>query len=228
MLFETDMPAMAADLDEKCTSGALEAFGDLDLVDLNVILNRADGEERDATGGDGTYTIPNHGSLVYCGLEGWMHPLRQVAQSNDLGHPVCAHLREGTWAMDYITDRLFKQTDELPRLAKPAQWLKDRFDLIKTSCPSFMRPKYFALVIFTAYKAARKTAIEQCSEFVSSGHSLVHDLALTSVQMYGLVKSASINPAKPVPSLSAGLPFFTAGWARCWGRDVVSSLGLLR
>jgi len=86
-----------------------------------------------------------------------------------------------------------------------------------------MRPKYFSLVIFTAYKAARKAAIEQCSEFISEGHGLVHNLALCSVQMYGLVRSASINPSKPVASLAAGLPHFTAGWARCWGRDVVSA-----
>ena len=85
-----------------------------------------------------------------------------------------------------------------------------------------MRPKYFALVIITAYKAARQAVVDQMSEFVSEGQDLVHDLALCSVQMYGLVKSASISPSKPVPSLAAGLPHFAAGWARCWGRDVVS------
>jgi glycogen debranching enzyme len=90
-----------------------------------------------------------------------------------------------------------------------------------------MRPKYFALVIVTAYKAARKAVVEQCSEFISSGHAFTHDLALAAVQQYGLVKSASINPAKPVPSLAAGLPHFAAGWARCWGRDVVSFLSFL-
>lgn len=87
-----------------------------------------------------------------------------------------------------------------------------------------MRPKYFALVIYTAYKAARKAVVEQCSEFISSGHSFTHDLALAAVQQYGLVKSASIDPSKPVPSLAAGLPHFAAGWARCWGRDVVRVL----
>ena len=115
-----------------------------------------------------------------------------------------------------------RQTGDLPRLAKPAAWLKTRFDIINKTCPQFMRPKYFALVIVTAYKAARKAVVEQCSEFISSGHSFTHDLALAAVQQYGLVKSASINPAKPVPSLAAGLPHFAAGWARCWGRDVVS------
>ena len=41
---------MPTNLDERCTSGTDVAFADLDLVDLNVILHRADGEERDATG----------------------------------------------------------------------------------------------------------------------------------------------------------------------------------
>lgn len=90
--------------------------------------------------------------------------------------------------------------------------------------PSFLRPKYFAIVIFEAYKAARRTVMEQCSEFVSNGHSFTQDLALTSVQMYGLVQSASLDPGKPVPSLAAGLPHFASSWARCWGRDVFISL----
>lgn len=99
---------MPKDLDSTCTSGADAALAELDLVDLNVVLHRADGEEKDACGGDGVYAIPNYGSLVYCGLEGWMQPLRKITETNDLGHPLCAHLREGTWAMDYILDRLIK------------------------------------------------------------------------------------------------------------------------
>lgn len=95
---------------------------------------------------------------------------------------------------------------------------------MKTTVPNYMRPKYFALVIAEAYKAARRVAVEQCSDFVSSGHSFTQDLALCAVQMHGYVKSASLDPAKPVPSLAAGLPHFTTEWARCWGRDVFISL----
>ncbi|OCF33773.1 glycogen debranching enzyme [Kwoniella heveanensis BCC8398] len=224
MVFATSMDEISPDLDALIKRGAADAFASLDLVDLNVVLHRADGEEKDATGGDGVYAIPNYGALKYCGLEGWMHPLREIMKTNDLGHPLCAHLRDGTWAMDYVLNRLEKQTGDLPRLSRPAKWFSERFKLIKTTCPSFMRPKYFALVIYEAYKAARRAVVEQCSEFISSGHSFTHDLALCSVQMYGLVKSASISPSKPVPSLAAGLPHFAAGWARCWGRDVFISL----
>ncbi|KAF9525972.1 glycoside hydrolase family 13 protein [Crepidotus variabilis] len=225
MVFETQLQQFDADLDTFCTTGAQEAFADVDLVDLNVILHRSDVEERDATAGVfGTYDIPGSGKLVYCGLEGWMHPLRHIMRYNDLGHPLCGHLREGSWALDYIHKRLSHQLEIFPKLAKPTKWIQERFDRVKASVPNYMRPKYFALVVSEAYKAARRAVVEQCSEFIVSGHSFTQDLALCSIQMHGLVKSASLDPSKPTPSLAAGLPHFTTGWARCWGRDVFISL----
>ncbi|TFK32810.1 glycoside hydrolase family 13 protein [Crucibulum laeve] len=225
MIFETQLQEYDASLDSFCSSGVQAAFEDLSLVDLNVILHRADSEERDATEGKfGAYEIPGLGKMVYCGLEGWMHPLRHIMRYNDLGHPLCAHLRQGSWALDYIHQRLSHQTDVLPGLDKPAKWFEERFDRVKKAVPDFMRPKYFALVVSAAYKAARLAVVEQSSEFVASGHAFTQDLALCSVQMHGLVKSASLDPGSSTPSLAAGLPHFTTGWARCWGRDVFISL----
>jgi glycogen debranching enzyme len=107
MLFATHMQELDAEMDAFCTSGSNEAFNDLDLVDLNVVLYRADGEERDTTRNEfGVYHVPGIGDLAYCGLEGWMHPLRHIIKYDDLGHPLCAHLREGTWALDYVYARL--------------------------------------------------------------------------------------------------------------------------
>ncbi|KAG9123786.1 hypothetical protein FRC07_013965 [Ceratobasidium sp. 392] len=225
LLYETQLVGVDPNLEEAVAQGAAEAFAELDLVDLNVVLHRCDGEERDATGGSvGTYSIDGLGNLTYCGLEGWMHPLRYIMQSNDLGHPLCENLRKGTWAFDYIQTRLEKQVGTFPRLAKPAAWYKSRFDLIRAQAPGFLRPKYFAIVISEAYKAARRVAIEQCSDFVVSGHEFTQNLALTQIQMHGLVQSASIDPGKVVPSLAAGLPHFAGSWARTWGRDVFISL----
>ncbi|KAF9268988.1 glycoside hydrolase family 13 protein [Marasmius fiardii PR-910] len=225
MLFETTLQGLDADLDTFCAVDVETAFGDLGLVELNVVLHRAEGEERDATDGVyGVYDIPGLGKMVYCGLEGWMHPLRHIMRYNDLGHPLCEHLRQGTWALDYVHQRLSSQHGTLPALEKPAKWFKERFDRVKDTVPPFLRPKYFALVISEAYKAARRAVVEQSSEFVVTGHDLTQDLALTSVQMHGLVKSASLDPGAMTPSLAAGLPHFAAGWARCWGRDVFISL----
>jgi glycogen debranching enzyme len=97
------------DLDEFCKRGIDEALVAQDLVDLNVILHRADNEERDATNGEiGTYNVPGHGNLVYAGLEGWMALLRPIMRYNNLGHALCDHLRRGSWVLDYIHDRLRK------------------------------------------------------------------------------------------------------------------------
>jgi hypothetical protein len=49
---------MSPDLDSSIQSGANEAFAELDLVDLNVILHRADGEEKDATGESSSPRLP--------------------------------------------------------------------------------------------------------------------------------------------------------------------------
>ena len=107
MVYETQLQQHDLSLDSFCTSGAWEAFGELDLVDLNVVLYRTDVEERDTTDGEfGAYHVSGLGTMVYCGLEGWMHPLRHIMRYNDLGHPLCAHLREGSWAFDYVHNRL--------------------------------------------------------------------------------------------------------------------------
>jgi glycogen debranching enzyme len=109
MVFETQMQGIDAGLEDFCMSGTEDAFADLDLVDLNIVLHRADGEESDLTTGKfGKYNVPGMGDLVYCGLEGFMNPLRHIMRYNDLGHPLAGHLREGTWAMDYVYTRLEK------------------------------------------------------------------------------------------------------------------------
>lgn len=49
LVFETQMQGIDPTLDDFCKAGVDAAFGDLDLVDLNVLLHRCDGEEKDAT-----------------------------------------------------------------------------------------------------------------------------------------------------------------------------------
>lgn len=37
-----------------------------------------------------------------------MPAVRHIMVHNDLGHPLCAHLRDGPWALDYVHARLEK------------------------------------------------------------------------------------------------------------------------
>jgi glycogen debranching enzyme len=230
-LFETWIPEAehTSGLDQYVTSGAKVAFSNVDLIDLNFVLYRCEAEELDSSDGkDGVYDLPGHGKLVYAGLQGWWSVLKDIIRDNDLAHPLCQHLRNGQWALDYIVGRLERSSHQTgyERLEKPATWLKERFDAIR-KLPSFLLPRYFGLVLRTAYTAAKNRGLELMNENVQKGQWFLKDLSLVSIQQTGYVKSASLYPAKPVPSLAAGLPHFSVSWARCWGRDVfISARGL--
>ncbi|KAI7062637.1 glycoside hydrolase family 13 protein, partial [Hortaea werneckii] len=231
-VFETWIPEAehSEGLDKFVTSGARDAFKHCNLVDLNAIMYRADAEERASShGADGAYAIPNYGPLVYCGLQGWWSVLRDIILTNDLGHPICNHLRDGQWAMDYIVNRLDKmaQRDIYHNLTGPADWLRTRFEAIR-KLPNFLIPRYFAMIISTAHRAAFDRGIEQMNNNVKHGQHFLKKLAMVSVQMQGYMENASLWPDKLVPSLAAGLPHFAQDWARCWGRDTMIAMrGLL-
>lgn len=227
-LFETWIPAAehSAGLDNYVTSGARAAMSELDLVDLNFLLYRCEAEERSGSDGkDGVYEIPGHGKLVYAGLQGWWSLLKNIIRDNNLAHPLCQNLRDGQWALDYTVGRLerISRQPEFANLAKPVEWLRERFNAIR-GIPNFLLPRYFALIIRTAYSAAWARGLELMTDHIRNGQSFLQSLAMVSIQQTGIVKSASLWPKKLVPSLAAGLPHFAVEWARCWGRDVFISL----
>jgi glycogen debranching enzyme len=230
-LFKTSVPTAehSDGLDKYVTSGARAAFKDVNLTDLNIILYRCDAEERDFSNNkDGVYDIPGHGRLVYAGLQGWWSVLRDIVNDNNLGHPLCNHLRDGQWALDYCVGRLERAAalDKYHGISGPAKWLKDRFDAIR-KIPSYLLPRYFAMVIQTAYNAAVDRNIELLNDNVRNGQTFLKSLALVATQMTGYMNSASLWPEKSVPSMAAGLPHFASDWARCWGRDItISARGL--
>ncbi|RDL40032.1 putative Glycogen debranching enzyme [Venustampulla echinocandica] len=231
-LFETWIPSVdhSSGLDTYVTSGAKAAFSELDLVDLNFVLYRCEAEELDSSDGkNGVYDIPEHGKLVYAGLQGWWSVMKDVIRNNNLAHPICRHLRDGQWPLDYMVGRLERISERVnhERLCKPAEWLKERFAAIR-KIPSFLLPRYFGLVLRTAYMAAWDRSLELMNDNVQKGQWFLQSLAMVSLQQVGFVKSASLYPKKDVPSLAAGLPHFAVSWARCWGRDVfISARGLL-
>ncbi|KAJ2961469.1 hypothetical protein NQZ79_g3219 [Umbelopsis isabellina] len=214
-----DNPAESYDLISSCSD---DVFNNLTSLDMNVVLHRCEGEERDATG-EGVYNIPGFGGLPYAGLEGFVSVLKPIIAHNDLGHPFCAHLREGTWAMDYIVDRLNRYIGNYPNLKPLKDWFASRFSEVK-GLPDFLMPKYFALIIRTAYLKARAHAVSLMSPLVREGDRFIQSLALCSVQMYGIVPSSGLHPTEVTPSMAAGLPHFTHSYMRTWGRDVFIAL----
>ncbi|CAL8398012.1 unnamed protein product [Arctogadus glacialis] len=202
----------------------------LTLADMNVLLYRCDAEER-AEGG-GCYNVPSWVPLKYGGLQGIVSVMADVRPKNDLGHPLCDHLRQGDWLMDYVANRLLAQEGTLQEVGR---WFQAMFDYLRHA-PRYLVPCYFDAIVLGAYTTALDHVFRQMSRFVQSGSSLVKQLALGSVQMCGAGLFEALPPLSPgvadVPqrcvSLAAGLPHFSSGVFRCWGRDTFISLrGLL-
>lgn len=227
-VFSTEIPKVDLSLDEYIKEGAVEASLELDLYDLNAIMYRVEPEERDASNDtEGVYTIPKYGSLVYAGFEGWNSVLKNIIWQNDLAHPLCDHLREGEWALDYVVNRLDKYSKDSMPLKNFQDWLKSRIDAIRI-VPYFLRPHYFALVIGIAYEACRFRILRQFPKEIQLATNFVQSLALTSVQMVSKMQKTSLKAKEQVPCIAAGLPHFSSDYMRCWGRDVfISFRGLL-
>lgn len=47
---------------------------------------------------------------------GLMSVLANIRPNNDLGHPVCANLRQGDWLIDYVSNRLIHREGPLTQV----------------------------------------------------------------------------------------------------------------
>ncbi|XP_038048621.1 glycogen debranching enzyme-like [Patiria miniata] len=214
----------------------------LSLADLNRVLYRCDVEERDDGKGSGGYHIPQHGSLVYCGLQGFMSALDKIRSKNDLGHSLCENLRQGDWMAQYVGNRLklHASTRQL------GQWFEAAFSNFSL-IPRYLIPCYFDAILVGAYVTLLDLCWQSMSKFVFEGSSFTRALALGSVQMCGIVKTCPLPELSPklsdVPTvtdeetnrreqcavtMAAGLPHFSGGFMRSWGRDTFIAVpGLL-
>lgn len=52
-----------------------------------------------------------------CLLPGLISVFADVRPKNDLGHPLCANLREGDWLIDYVCNRLIHREGPLAQVS---------------------------------------------------------------------------------------------------------------
>ncbi|KAJ8965549.1 hypothetical protein NQ314_004049 [Rhamnusium bicolor] len=186
----------------------------------------------------------SHSSLAHLDwdsflVRGFISLLANIRPNNDLGHPMCANLRDGNWMIEYIRKRLL--LDE--GTAELGKWIEENTKCFN-NIPRYLVPSYFDVVITGIYILLIERSYKLMSDFVNRGSTFVRGLSLGSAQFAAFIKSADLptlspNLAPPKPpsrkndkgedvqtcvTLSAGLPHFAVGYMRNWGRDTFIAL----
>ena len=202
-----------------------EICANLNLNDLNRVLYRCDQEERE-DGCGGVYVLDGF-CPAYAGLQGFMTLLAKIRPINDLGNWLPKNLRDGDWLMDYMVGRLKRGSTRCQALG---EWLDRIFGQVK-QVPSYLKPKLFDLVYSVTYTAVLDQTWTLMSPFVKDGSAFVKFLAMGSVQHAAELKSSPLPKLSaklqidfPRVSCAAGLPHFSTGYMRNWGRDTFISL----
>lgn len=237
--FKPNKGSCAATSEGAATLTKYGNLGKLSLVDLNRVLYRCIPEE--CADGGGGYNLPGFGDMKYCGIAGMKYIMDDAkCHGDNLGHAMFDNLRSGDWLMDYTVSRLkrYGSTQEF------ADWLESVFGAIK-KLPRYLIPAYFECFIRLVYNECVHLATAKLSGLdevqIDVHHSLKSKLLLGSVQLVGTCKTSSLAPLPTdlvkqltsgddgeLPSLSAGLPHFSEGIWRNWGRDTFIALrGLL-
>lgn len=220
----------------------VQAVSRLTLPDMNYVLFRCAEEDE-----GNVYDVPEFGKLVYCGIQGFISVLDTVTLNNDLGHPLCTNLRNGFWILDFICGRLkCKEFINCP-LYQFGDFLERYFQPIR-NLPPYLIPCYFELSLRKVYNALLNRTWSLMPGDIKNGSTFCKSLALASIQFAGIVKSSPLPTLSPnllapllktqiqsdgkcrpeCVSLAAGLPHFSSGFMRNWGRDTFISLrGLL-
>lgn len=140
---------------------------------------------------------------------------------------------------DYVWKRLKldKGTKEL------GEWIEKNTNVFE-KIPRYLVPCYFDLIITGIYVMLLEQSYKLMSSFVEHGSTFVKGLSMGSVQFGAYIHSANLptlspNLAPPKPpmrenekgeleqasvTLSAGLPHFSVGYMRNWGRDTFIAL----
>ncbi|CAD6192035.1 unnamed protein product [Caenorhabditis auriculariae] len=185
---------------------------DLNFQQFNHLLFSCEAEDY-AVIGQGGYEVPNFGKFVYCGIQGMIPVLDKIRENNDLGHPLCQNLRDGTWLCDYIVQRIAKFAG--------LEMISTFFDTVLgplRDIPYYLRPSYFEAVVSFLYRSVRSVLLDKLSTRMLNSNTLLRWLTTSTVAFTGDQKEDVRRRWR------LDFPHFAVGIWRNWGRDTFIAL----
>jgi len=147
-----------------------------------------------------------------------------------MGAEIFDNIRAGDWLIDYTVGRIREYQQQEPSIGLQglADLLEEYFAAVK-QIPAYLKPKFASRIIETIHRQVLKEVLNRriVDDFMLGSEDVfVQKLALSIYQMYGRIPSVYFKEHKD--SMCAGLPHFSTGFMRCWGRDTFIALrGLL-
>ena len=192
---------------------------ELGLEQYGTLLYSCGPEELDISlNSRSVYVVPSFGPLPWSGIAGAFAIFRQMAKTNDLGHPLAQNVRDGMWLCHYLTDRLSQDK----KLGRIQAFLAKEIKQIER-LPRGLRPERLWRLLDLMYHKVSDVVVSRMSVFVQNGSTFVKQLALTPIMLIRSIPSAPLSSSIRF-SLAAGLPHFSTGVMRNWGRDTFISL----
>mmetsp|Transcript_19591 Transcript_19591/g.35971 ORF Transcript_19591/g.35971 Transcript_19591/m.35971 type:complete len:1576 (-) Transcript_19591:43-4770(-) len=201
-------------------------LADLSLDHINHLLWRCSEEEKDITRNTrDCYGVPRHHAFVYAGIGGLVAEFKPLIRANLIGHPIFDNIRAGHWLIDYHILRVTSYP--FPDAFK--EMFVKAFSSLKI-LPVGVVCKHFVKLVMIIYRSVKLHLVLNLYKkgpiFISSNDHLSEDLGLAVTQFIGKVPSARTHMTEW--SISAGLPHFSTGYMRAWGRDTfIAFRGLL-
>ena len=190
------------------------------LEGMNHLLWRCSNEELDISGNlRDLYKVQGVQEFQYAGIGGLAVRFLQLLGQNSLGHEICNNIRAGDWLIDYTSGRLVGHVPE-----GLVGYIREALGHIK-GLPRGIIPKHLVKFVLTLFEACKRYQIEGLFELAPRTRLEEHVYTAVS-QFWGVVPSVASHLYRAC--MSAGLPHFSTGFMRAWGRDsFIAFKGLL-
>ena len=191
----------------------LNVLNNLEIIDINYYLYSTDNEER-AYWGNGNYNLEGYGTLVYAGFCGIKSFMLNAIKTSDYDHPFFKNLKEHNYLLDYYVRRVKKYRKNT--FSKFIDLYVKITEEIK-KLPRFLISRYFQTLMMKLITVFEESFLSHITtqEFFKKNR-IYRRLLLTLPQFMTLEKN-------DLYLLSAGLPHFTVGIWKNWGRDTFIS-----
>lgn len=186
----------------------------MDIADVNYYLFSCENEEREIWK-NGLYFVPGYRHLFFGGFAGVVRVLRETSLNNDFHHPLFRNIMEGDYLLDYYEQRIRRYNKRLH--SKFLECFCAVAGHIK-QMPVVLKPHYFHRFVSLIVSAFENKFLEhvQTQDFFLS-NTFFRQLLLAIPQFL------TPGSTKDLYLPSAGLPHFSVGCWKNWGRDTFIS-----